>query len=155
MNYYRICSLSNISDQPKQTTTLNVTQINELTTNNNENKYFSYVDESKREHRCCYVDKGLGYCLMEKSTYYWKKPGKAQVGAPLKAQMAVLGKNSGKIFSYRPKKYCAEMMKGGHFWDHKKKLSQRRKNVKGTPGIERTTSCFVAKVTNLWATILP
>jgi hypothetical protein len=71
---YSLCNLSNISDQPKQTSTLNVTQINELTTNNNENKYFSYVDESKREHRCLITMCNNNYEKLPTSTHcrcYW------------------------------------------------------------------------------------
>lgn len=49
-NKYSLSKLNNIDNL--NTNSTNVTNINDLANNNTENKYFSYVDESKREHRC-------------------------------------------------------------------------------------------------------
>jgi hypothetical protein len=47
---YSLSKLNNIDNI--NTSSVNVTNISDLANNNSENKYFSYVDESKREHRC-------------------------------------------------------------------------------------------------------
>ena len=93
---YSLSKIRNIDGQTNPS--VNVTNIIDLNTNNNENKYFSYVDESKREHRCLITLCNKEYEKLPKCTNircHWchHEFSGTPLGCPIKFENSKLIKN--------------------------------------------------------------